>query len=508
MTRRGRARGGKAKPEKLFSSPAYRNTRNTFALCEQFSADEVAALHEAALTLLEEQGIRVLLPEARDLYASFGAKVTDDEMVFIGRDIIEQTIETAPGNFTFEARNPARSLRIDRQTIHFGPGAGCPNVTDLERGRRPGTMRDFEETIKLQHAFDVCALLGPSAEAQDIPVHLRHLHTSAAYCTLSDKIPFYYSRGTAQAQDCFAITRLAHGIDEAQFDEKICCFTVINTNSPRQIDKPMAQGLIDFACANQVSVVTPFCLAGAMAPVTIAGALTLSHAEALAGIALAQIARPGAPMVYGVFSSNVDLKSGAPVFGTPEHMRANFGGGQLARHIGLPWRSASGTAANSADAQGAAQTAMGLWGTVHAGANLVFHAAGWLEGGLTFGYEKYITDLDMLHTICLAMQPVKADADEIGLDNIASVAPGGHFFDAPQTMERYRDAFYDALLWDSANVGQWEDAGRPTAEQRATAIWKNILENFEEPPIEQDRREAIADFVARREAEGGAAIMD
>ena len=380
-------------------------------------------MHEAALTLLEDQGIRVLLREARDLYANAGAKVDDDQMVTIGRDIIAQAIDIAPSTFTLEARNPMRSLRVDRETIHFGPGAGCPNVTDLERGRRPGTLADFREATKLQQAFDVCAVLGPSAEAQDIPVHTRHLHTTAAQMTLSDKIPFLYSRGTGQAEDAFEIIRLAHGIDKAQFQDKICCFTVINTNSPRQLDKPMAQGLIDFARANQVSVVTPFCLAGAMAPITLAGALTLSHAEALAGIALAQIARPGAPMIYGAFSSNVDLKSGAPVFGTPEHMRANFGAGQLARHVNLPWRSGAGTAANSADAQGAAQTAMALWGTVHAGANFVFHAAGWLEGGLTFGYEKYINDLDMLHTLCLAMQPVSASADEIGLDNIASVAP-------------------------------------------------------------------------------------
>jgi trimethylamine--corrinoid protein Co-methyltransferase len=245
-----------------------------------------------------------------------------------------------------------------------------------------------------------------------------------------------------------------------------------------------------------------------MAPITIAGALTLSHAEALAGITLAQIVRPGAPVVYGSFASNVDMKSGAPVFGTPEHIKSNFGAGQLARHIGLPWRSAAGTASNVADAQGACETQLALWGAVLAGANMVFHACGWLEGGLTHSLEKFITDIEAMQTIAEAMQPVACGPDEIGFEAIAEVAPGGHFFAATQTMERYRTAFYEPLVSDWSNFGQWTEAGSKTATERAHEIWKRRLAEFEPPPIDPGVAEALDSFVARRTAEGGASPMD
>jgi trimethylamine--corrinoid protein Co-methyltransferase len=255
-------------------------------------------------------------------------------------------------------------------------------------------------------------------------------------------------------------------------------------------------------------VITPFCLLGAMAPITIAGALTLSHAEALAGITLAQIVRPGAPVVYGSFASNVDMKSGAPAFGTPEHIKSNFGAGQLARHIGLPWRSAAGTASNAADVQGDYETQLALWGCVLAGANMIFHACGWLEGGLTHSLEKFITDIEAMQTIAEVMQPVACGPDEIGFDAIAEVEPGGHFFAAAQTMERYRTAFYEPLVSDWSNFGQWTEAGSKTATERAHETWKRKLAEFEPPPIDPSIAEALDELAARRTAEGGASPMD
>jgi trimethylamine--corrinoid protein Co-methyltransferase len=236
----------------------------------------------------------------------------------------------------------------------------------------------------------VLHLQSPNVESQDIPVHLRHYQVTEAQLTLSRKPFFIFSRGSEQVEDAFAMARLAHGLSQQEFEAKPLCYTVINTNSPRQLDIPMCQGIIDFARAGQVSVITPFTLAGAMAPVTMPGALVLQHAEALAGILLSQIVRPGAPVVYGSFTSNVDMKSGSPAFGTPEFVQAAFGAGQLARHIGLPWRGSAATASNAPDEQAVYEFLMSAWGSILGGVNVMVHAAGWLEGGLTGSMEKFI----------------------------------------------------------------------------------------------------------------------
>ena len=487
----------------------YRVLRNTLPRAAAFSADQVAELHETSLRVLEELGLRVLLPEARALFAHAGCKVDeDDQFVWIGREVVAEALRTAPPAFTFRPRGMGRVLPIDADSLIFGAGAGCPNITDLDRGRRPGRMSDFIETTKLHQSFDIIPLLAPSIEAQDVPVSVRHLDVAEAQLTLSDKTPWVYARGNGQVEDSFALIRIAQGLSREAFEAAPRCYTVINTNSPRQLDVPMSQGIIDFARANQPSVITPFCLAGAMAPITVAGALTLSHAEALAGIALCQLARPGAPVVYGAFSSNVDMKSGAPVFGTPEHIKANFGAGQLARHVGLPWRSAAGTAANSADVQGAYETQLALWGCLLAGANMILHSAGWLEGGLTFSMEKFITDLEVCQTVAECMIPVAAGADEIGFDAIAEVAPGGHFFAAAQTMARYQTEFYAPFVSDWQNFGQWSETGARSATERANAIWKRRIAEHVPPPMEPGRAEEMAAFIARRKAEGGSPPVD
>ncbi len=469
-----------------------------------FSDEAVAQLHDAALGVLEDLGLRILLPEAREILAGAGARVADD-MVFIGREIVAEALHRAPRSWRMRAANPRRERTYAAGQLLFGPGSGCPNVTDRLRGRRAGSLAAFHETLALQQAFDVIHILGPSAEPQDVPANLRHLDMTAAQITRADKPMFVYARGRGQVEDAFQMIRLGLGLSAADWQDGTWCYTVINTNSPRQLDRPMAQGIIDFARAGQMSIITPFCLAGAMAPVTVAGALVLQHAEALAGITLAQMARAGAPVSYGGFSSNVDMKSGAPAFGTPEHLKMQLGSGQLARHIGLPWRSASGSAANAPDMQAAQETTHALWGAMLAQATLVVHAAGWLEGGLSFGYEKFIADVEALQTLAEICAPVPLD---MGLDALAEVAPGGHFFAAAHTMARYEQAFYPPLLADLSNHGTWAAAGAKEAPERATAIWQKVLAETQAPAHGAEAADRLAPFIARRRAEGGAAPLD
>jgi trimethylamine--corrinoid protein Co-methyltransferase len=266
----------------------------------------------------------------------------------------------------------------------------------------------------------------------------------------------------------------------------------------------MADGIVDSAAAGQVLIITPFTLAGAMAPVTLAGALTLAHAEALAGLTLAQITRPGAPVIYGSFTSNVDMKSGSPAFGTPEYVKASFGAGQLARHLGLPWRSSNATASNAPDAQAAYEAQMSLWGALMGGCNFMLHAAGWLESGLSTSYEKFILDIEMLQMFAEVFQPVGATTADIALEAVAEVGYGGHYFGCAHTMERYRNAFYAPLVSDWRNFGSWFNDGAKTATERAHTLWQEALARFEAPARDPAILEALNAYVERRTAEGGA----
>jgi len=483
----------------------YHTLRNRFVPQPVFSDDEVGAIHETALRVLEELGIKVLLPEARKIYGAAGALVDEDtQMVRIGREIVEAALASAPRSIRARSGNPGRDLTFELGNMMFLAGSGAPNVTDLDRGRRAGSLADFQALTKIVQSFDVLHLQGPYVEAQDVDVKYRHYAVTRTQLTLSDKFPYAFARGTGQAEDTFEMIRLARGLSDDEFSNAAWCYTVINTNSPRQLDIPMAQGIIDFAKAGQISVITPFCLAGAMAPITVAGALTLQHAEALAGITLAQIVRSGAPVIYGSFSSNVDMKSGAPAFGTPEHVKATLGAGQLARLTGLPWRSGGGSASNIADAQAAHETQFALWGSVLAGATLCIHAAGWMEGGLSVSYEKLITDIEALQTMAELMQPTPGDADAIGYDAITEVQPGGHFFAAAHTMARYRTAFYQPLVADLSNFGNWTESGSKTATERANGIWKRVVDDYR--PIDRSGEigEILDGFIAKRTSEGGA----
>lgn len=468
-----------------------------------FSDDEIASMHEASLRTLEELGVKVLLPEARRLYRQGGARV-DGEMVFIGRELVEAALASAPRSITCRAGARDRDVLLELGVLNFQPGAGAPHATDLTRGRRPGTAQDYRELVRITQHYDVLQMMPPLIEPQDVPTHLRHYFTMEAQLTLSDKLPFIFSRGTPQVRESFEMLRDFRGLDDAEFEAEPHCYTIINTNSPRVLDVPMAQGLIDFARANQVSIVTPFTLMGAMAPITVAGAITLSHAEALAAITLTQLANKGAPICYGTFTSNVDMKSGAPAFGTPAHFQASLAAGQLARMIGLPWRSAAGSAANLNDVQAANENQLGLWGCILAGATVVIHSAGWLEGGLTVSYEKLICDVEVLNMVAELCAGAQAGASEIGFDALAEVQPSGHFFAAAQTMARYQTEFYEPVVHDYANFGTWEERGAEDASTRATKVWQSILANDTGPVVDPERANALKDYIARQSAAGGA----
>lgn len=503
---RRRARSNRAETATRKRNVNYRQLKNPFPTMDVFSADQIANMHNTALRTLEELGIKVLLPEARRIYAAGGARVDEDsEIVWIGRDMVEAALETAPRSIQCRAGARDRDFDLELGSLVFQAGAGAPNATDLERGRRPGSRRDYIEYLKLTHHFDVFQMISPQVEPQDVAPHLRHYFTTRAQMEHTDKFPFIFSRGTPQVMDCFQMVCDYRGLTDDAFQANPHCYTIINTNSPRTLDIPMAQGLMDFARHGQMSIVTPFTLMGAMAPITVAGAITLSHAEALAAITLVQLTKPGAPICYGTFTSNVDMKTGAPAFGTPAHVQASLAAGQLARHLGLPWRSAAGSASNLNDVQAANENQFGLWGCLMAGATVIIHAAGWLEGGLTVSYEKLVTDAEVLNMIAELCAGARAGEDEIGFDNALShVDPSGHFFSAPQTMERYSTEFYEPVVHDYANFGTWTERGAKDASTRATAVWKQIVAEGQGPQIHADRLNDLNAFIEKRTAEGGA----
>ncbi|CUH43093.1 trimethylamine methyltransferase family protein [Ruegeria atlantica] len=503
--RRRRGRSAEAAPAPS-RDVNYRQLKNPFPLMEVFPADQIADMHETALRTLQELGVKCLLPEARRLFAKAGARVDQDtEMVFIGRDIVEAAVASAPKSIACHAGARHRDFTLELGSLVFQPGAGAPNATDLERGRRPASGQDYLEFLKLTHHFDVFQMISPQVEPQNVPTHLRHYFTTQAQMELTDKFPFFFSRGTPQVMDCFEMLSIARGLSDDEFQAGAHCYTIINTNSPRTLDIPMAQGLIDFARNGQMSIITPFTLMGAMAPITVAGAITLSHAEALAALTLTQLTKPGAPVCYGTFTSNVDMKSGAPAFGTPSHFQASLAAGQLARHLGLPWRSAAGSASNINDVQAANENQFGLWGCLMAGATVIIHSAGWLEGGLTVSFEKMICDAEVLNMVAELCAGAQAGKAEIGFDTaLSEVEPSGHFFASSQTMERYNTEFYEPHLHDYANFGTWTERGSMDANHRATAVWKSILSDFKAPSCDSDRMGALHEFIARRTAAGGA----
>ncbi len=483
----------------------FAQSRLRYRPTEVVSTDELESIHLASLRVLEEIGMDFLDPESREVLRAAGARVEPGtERVRFDRAMVEERIRTAPASFTLHAPNPAHDLEIGGDWVAFGSVASAPNVYDADRGRRVGNRADYQDLIRLSQMLTVVHFFaGYPVEPVDIHASVRHLHAIHDLLTLADKAIHAYSLGRQRNIDALEMMRIRRGVDDATIDREPSIFTVINSSSPLRLDTPMLQGILEFSRRNQVIVMTPFTLAGAMAPVTLAGALAEQNAEALAGMVLTQVVRPGAPVVYGGFTSNVDMQSGAPAFGTPEYMRTAMVGGQLARRYGVPYRSSNVSAANAVDAQAAYESVFSLWGAIMGGVNLLMHGAGWMEGGLHAGFEKVILDADLLGMVAAFLDPIVVDDDTLAFSAMEEVGPGGHFFGAAHTQARYKSAFHKPLLSDWRNWETWEEAGSPQAAGKANRLWKQLLAAYEPPPIDPAIAEELQAFVDRRVAEGG-----
>ena len=457
------------------------------------------------MRVLSELGLRVMSENAIDLFAAAGAKVDrSQKTVRIDETIVAAALATAPSTFTLTPRSPERRLSFGGRDMVFSLVAGPPNVHDRIGGRRAGNLRDYENFIRLAQSFNAIHMIGNQVTApQELPANSRHLDCYRANLTLSDRSYHCTAIGRGRALDGIRMMAIARGVTLEQMAREPGVTTIISINSPRLLDDAMTDGLTAMCEHGQPVTITPFTLMGAMTPVTLPAALAQQNAEALFGIVLTQLVRPGTPVMYGAFTSNVDMRSGAPTFGTPENTRANIISGQLARRYGLPYRSSNSNASNAVDLQAAYETANATWGAVLGGANLIYHAAGWLEGGLTASYEKLVLDVEILQNTMELMQPLDCSEDALGFDAIASVPAGGHFFGAAHTMARYETAFYRPLLSDWSNHGAWLEAGAHDALERATALWQRALADYQEPPMDQAIREELDAYVARRREEIG-----
>jgi trimethylamine--corrinoid protein Co-methyltransferase len=505
MSRAGR-RPRRERSETALQQLPRRQLRNPYPPFEILSADQVEAIHQASLRVLAEIGVNFLLPEACDLLEAAGCEVeAGGPRVRFDPAFVEQRIRSVPPSFTLHARNPANDVVIGENAINFCMVASTPNVSDLERGRISGNFADFCNLIRLGQSLNICHMIaGYPVEPTDLPPATRHLDALQAMATLSDRTLYGYALGAVRIRDSLEITRLARGVSAEQLLAEPSMTTVVNANSPLQYDRPMLEGVIEMARHHQPVIFTPFTLAGAMAPITIAGALVQQNAEALAGIVFGQVVAPGSPAVYGSFTSNVDMKSGAPAFGTPEYVKATLASGQLARRYRFPFRASNANASNAPDAQATYESEMSIWACVLGHCNIVKHALGWIEGGLCTSYEKIIMDAEMLQMMAAFVEPLAFDDDALGIEAMREVGPGSHFFQAQHTLARYESAFYAPLLSDWRNFETWRDDGSVDATQRANRIWKQLLAAYEPPPLEASNAEAIEAFVAKRKEEGGA----
>ncbi len=509
--RRAKRSGGRAGNVRRSGAAAIQQVpwiipQNRDAPTTPLDEEAIERIHNGAMRILEEIGIYFLNEDAKAVLKEAGCDVdADTDRVRMDRDFVMEQVAKAPAEFDITPRNPAHKVTVGGDSVLFVNVSSPPNVMDLDRGRRPGDRNSFQDLLKLTQYFNCLHFVGGyPVEPVDLHASTRHLDAVQDKLLLTDKVVHAYSLGAERVEDGIEMVRIAGGLSHEEFDAAPRMYTNINSSSPLKHDWPMLDGAMRMARRGQPVVVTPFTLAGAMAPVTIVGAVTQQTAEALAAVALLQCVKPGAPVVYGSFTSNVDMRSGAPAFGTPEYMRATQISGQMARYYGLPFRASNACAANAPDAQAAWESGFSLWACISAKANIVFHAAGWLEGGLTASYEKLVMDCEMLQQLSHYLLPVQASEDDVAVDAIAEVGPTGHFFGATHTQERYETAFYSPFLSDWRNYERWSAAGSEEAPRRANRIWKQILAEYEAPPLDPAIAEELRDFVERRKREGGA----
>ncbi|MCP4877422.1 MAG: trimethylamine methyltransferase family protein [Gammaproteobacteria bacterium] len=474
---------------------------NPYPPMEILSADQLETIHQASLKILRDIGLRVESPTALKLLTDLRADVDHDNAhVRFEPALIEELLQGLPSEFTIHARNPQKTVRMGGNSIVFASVCGPSFVSDLDLGRRAASQQDMENFVRLSGSLNILHHEGGSGpEPLDLPPGSRHLEMMYAQITLTDKgwQPSWLDTAS-RARDCIEMAKIALQTDDEGLKLRPAIIGGLNTNSPLLFDEGQADGMRVFAEAGQPVHITPFTLAGAMAPATVAGAVTLQNAEALGCIALTQAAVPGAPTFYGHFTSNVDMRTGSPAFGTPEYAQSVIISGQLARRYKLPLRSSSTTASACVDLQATYESDMSINACIQAHVNNVMHAGGWLEGGLTCSFEKLILDAELLQMQAAFLQPVTVDEDSLGLEAIEEVGPGGHFFGSAHTLARYENAFYQPILSDWRNFESWHEDGAKNATQRANEIWKKLLQEYEKPPIDPAIEEELQAYMARR----------
>jgi trimethylamine--corrinoid protein Co-methyltransferase len=473
---------------------------NPYRPIEILSADQVEAIIDGAFTILETRGMRFLEPGSRDLLRAAGAERVDDlGTMRLERGLVRDKLAHVPAEFGLRARNRDHDLRIGGKNLVFTSVGGPAFVNELDKGRRTGTHDEVCDFLKLVQSLNIIHQeSGGPFEAMDLPPETRHLDLYLAQMTLLDKNCQAYALGGVRTRDCIEMNCIAMGVTREELARDPAVMAIVNTNSPMQLDIPMTEAVVELVSAGQAVCITPFTLAGSMSPATLAGTLAQQTAEVLGVMTFAQVVKPGAKLIYGSFASNVDMMSGAPALGTPEYTKAAFASGQIARRLGMPLRSSNTTSSNMVDAQAAYESEMSLWGSIMGGANLVYHAAGWLESGLTASFEKLIVDAEMLQMMAEVLRPIEVNADQLALDAIAGVEPGGHHFGTAHTLAHYEHAFYIPMVSTRQNFENWQDSGSLDAAHRANALWKRMLAEYQRPPMDPAIEEALNDYVARR----------
>jgi len=475
---------------------------NAMPRYEILSEDAMAVLDRGWRRIVTEIGIEFLLDEAVEAFRAAGQQVDGQKVILDPQFVLEQVAQ-APREFDLQARNPERSIHVGGQHMAFASVYGCPFVRQGAE-RREATMDDFENLVRLSQAFpELDSPGGTICEPNDRPLDSRHLDMVYALQTLSDKPYMGSVTSGPNAEDTIAMGEILFG-GRAAIEATPASISLINVNSPLRYDDRMLASMFEYVRAGQPVVITPFLLMGAMSPVSVPATLVQQMAEALAGIALAQLLRPGCPIVFGSFLSNTDMQSGSPSFGTPESAIGLFCTGQIARSFGLPWRSGGGlNSSQTVDAQAAYESLMTMLPTFLAGANYVMHSAGWLEAGLVSCYEKFIVDVEILRQLKHEFTPLEIDEDSLAFGAHEEVGPGGHFLGAAHTLERFRECFYRPLLSSTENFERWKRNGGLDATARAEVIWRRTLEEYEQPPLDEAVRVELEEYVTRRRAELG-----
>ena len=475
---------------------------------EVLDGDAIELIHQSALQLMAETGLEMWDSEARSILRQAGAKVDEKaERVWFDPEMVSGLIAHAPAEFRLHARDPQKDVHIGGNHIAFGGVGGPPFVSDLQRGRRPATIEDLKNFNKLIHMTDVLTLGGGHlVEPSDLNSDTAHLDAAYYDIVLTDKASRGNGFGTQVTYDSAAMWALGHsdGSLEAEaalaaVNDKVILMTVINANSPLRFDGPMLQGLMTLVRHGQVPMITPFILAGAMSPVSMPSAVMQQHAEVMAGITLAQAIRPGAPVVYGGFVSPLDMQSGATAFGTPEAAWAQYATAQMSRHIHVPLRSVGClTTAQLADGQAAYESMFSLIPAVQSHTQIITQAAGWLDGGLTAGYEKFVLDCELLRLASGLCQKTEVTAESLALPQIDEVGPGGHHLGTDHTMEHFRSAFYRSPLSSRLPYETWRDEGAADVSQRANQQWQEMLKKYEQPAIDPAVDEALVAYMEKR----------